>query len=256
MAESKQLGVVLLVAATGLAAWQFGDRDSDDRHQIDDRVTTVQLAANRADISIEVSDDDTTTVQEKRSYWFWKHGDTYSVDDGVLELDGDCGWQCSADFVVKVPRGTKVTGENGSGDLAITGVSAVDAKSRSGEIKLSDVTGDVKLDLTSGDVTVDDVTGKVDVTTNSGDIEANGLKGGPVTAETTSGDMDLELADANDVHAKGTSGDIDITAPRDSYKVTTDTRHGDVDNDLGNSTDASHTIEATTTSGDIELHAG
>jgi Putative adhesin len=255
MAESKQLGVILLVAAAGLAFWQFGDRDSDDTHKVDDRITTVQLATDSSDVTIRVSDDDRTTVQEKRTYWFWKHGDAYSVDDGVLKLDGDCGWQCSADFVVTVPRGTKVTGENGSGDLSVEGVGGVDAKSRSGEIKVEDVSGDVKLDLTSGDVQVSDLTGKLDVKANSGDIKASGLKGGPVTAETSSGDIEVELAEANDVHAKGTSGDIEVTAPSGGYQVTTETRSGEVDNELANDSGASHTIDAKTVSGDIELHA-
>jgi hypothetical protein len=255
MAESKQLGAILLVAAAGLAFWQFGDKDSDDRHQIDEKITTVQLAAEHADVTIQVSDDDTTTVQEKRRYWFWKHGDAYSVKDGVLKLDADCGWQCSADFVVTVPRGTKVTGENGSGDLSISGVSGVDAKSRSGKIELDDVTGDVKLDLTSGDVEIGSLTGTLDVKANSGDIKASGLKGGPVQVETSSGDIELQLAEANDVRAKGTSGDIEVTAPSGSYKVSTDTRSGEVDNELGNDANGSHTIDATTVSGDIDLSA-
>jgi hypothetical protein len=256
MAENKQLGVILLVAAAGLGFWQFGDKDSNDAHQIDDKVSTVQLAANHSDITIKVSDDDKTTVQERRKYWFWKHGDAYSVNDGVLKLDGDCGWQCSADFEVTVPRGTKVTGENGSGDLQLTGVGGVDAKSRSGKVELREVAGDVNLDVTSGDVSISDQTGKLDVKANSGDIEAKDLKGGPVNVETTSGDMELALAEANDVHAKGTSGDIDITAPTSDYKVSTDTRSGDVENKLGNTTDGSHTISAETTSGDVELRAG
>ncbi|MEV5960380.1 DUF4097 family beta strand repeat-containing protein [Kribbella sp. NPDC051952] len=255
MAESKQLGAILLVAAAGLAFWQFGDKDSDDKHQVDEKITTVQLAAESADIRIEVSDDDTTTVQEQRHFWLWKHGDAYSVKDGVLKLDGDCGWQCSADFVVKVPRGTKVTGENGSGDLSISGVSGVDTKSRSGKIELDDVSGDVKLDLTSGDVEIGDLAGKLDVTANSGDIKASGLKGGPVHVETSSGDIELQLAEANDVRAKGTSGDVEVTAPSGGYKVATDTHSGEVDNELGNDPNGSHTIDATTVSGDIDLSA-
>lgn len=254
MAESKQLGAVLLVAGAALAFWQFGDRDSTDDHEISDKISTVQLAAKSADVTIKVSDDDKTTVQEKRRFWLWKKGDAYSVDDGVLKLDGDCGWQCSADFVVTVPRGTKVTGENGSGDISIAGVSGVDAQSRSGTIEISDVTGDVKLDLTSGDVVVKDLTGKLDVTATSGDIEASGLKGGAVNAQTTSGDLELELAEANDVRAKGTSSDIKVTAPAGSWNVSTETRSGDVENELGDESNGSHTLEATTTSGDIELH--
>lgn len=253
MAENKQLGVILLVAAAGLAFWQFGDKKADDTQRIDDKITTVQLATGASDISIKVSDDDTTSVREQRKYWFWKHGDAYSVHDGVLKLDGDCGWQCTADFEVTVPRGTKVTGENGSGDIDIAGVAGVDAKSRSGKVELSDVQGDVKLDVTSGDVAVSDLTGKLDVKANSGDIEVRGLKGGAVSVETTSGDMELDLAEPNDVRAKGTSGDIEIAAPGGDYKVTTDSDHGDVENDLGNNSNGAHSINATTTSGDIEL---
>ena len=255
MAENKQLGVILLVVAAGLAFWQFGDKDSDDTHKVDDKITTVQLAAGHSDITINVSDDDTTTVQEQRKYWFFKHGDAYSVKDGVLKLDGDCGWQCSADFEVTVPRGTKITGENGSGDLELSGVAGVDVKSRSGEVTLREINGDVNLDVTSGDVSVSDLTGKLDVKANSGDIEAAGLKGGPVDVETSSGDIELQLAEANDVRVKGTSGDIEITAPGGDYKVSTESRTGDVENSLGNSADASHSLTATTTSGDIELHA-
>ncbi|MFI6833209.1 DUF4097 family beta strand repeat-containing protein [Kribbella sp. NPDC050241] len=255
MAESKQLGAVLLVVAAGLAFWTFGDRDSDDTHTIDDRITTVELSAENADVTIRVSGDDQTTVQEKRKYWLWKHGDAYSVDNGTLKLDGDCGWQCSADFEVTVPRGTKVIGHNGSGDVSIAGVSGVDTQSTSGKVELSDISGDVKLDLTSGDVEVSDLTGKLDVTANSGDIEARGLKGGPVNVETTSGDIQLDLAEANDVRAKGTSSDIEISAPSGGYKVSTETRSGEVENQLGNDADGSHTLEATTTSGDIDLQS-
>jgi hypothetical protein len=255
MAENKQLGVILLVAAAGLAFWQFGDRDSDDTHKVDDKITTVQLAAGHSDITINVSDDDRASVREKRKFWFWKHGDAYSVNDGVLKLDGDCGWQCTADFEVTVPRGTKVIGENGSGDLEITGVAGVDTKSNSGKVELREVNGDVRLDVTSGDVSVQDLTGKLDVKANSGDIEAKDLSGGAVNVETTSGDIELDLSEANDIRAKGTSGDIEISAPAGAYKVTTESKHGEVEDGVGNNTTAAHTLSATTTSGDIELHS-
>ncbi|HZX05983.1 DUF4097 family beta strand repeat-containing protein [Kribbella sp.] len=253
MAENKQLGVILLVAAAGLAFWQFGDRNSDDTHKVDGKITSVQLAAGHSDITIRVSDDDTTSVREKRTFWLFKHGDAYSVHDGVLKLDGDCGWGCSADYEVTVPRGTKVTGDNGSGDVQLTGVGGVDAKSTSGKLELRDIDGDVNLDVRSGDVSVHGLNGKLDVKANSGDIEGKDLKGGPVDVETTSGDIELNLAEADDVNAKGTSGNIEITAPGTDYKVTTDSRHGDVNNNLGNTDSGSHSVSATTTSGDIEL---
>ena len=253
MATTGQVGALLLVTGAGLAFWTFGDKDSNSTHEVSEKISTVRLDSPNADVTIKVGDSDKTTVQEKRTYWLVKRGDAYSVDGDTLKLDGDCGWHCRADFVVTVPRGTKVTGDNGSGDLSISGVSGVDASSRSGDISLTDVTGDVKLNLTSGDVEIDRLTGKLDITATSGDVEALHLKGGSVNVETTSGDLKLELDEANNVSAKGTSSDVEVTAPAGGYKVSTETHSGDVDNELGNDPDGSHSIEAKTVSGDVTL---
>lgn len=255
MATIGQAGALLLVAGAGMAFWAFGEKDSSNKHEVSDKISTVRLDSPNADVTIKVADVDKTTIEEQRSYWLVKSGDAFEVDEETLTLDGDCGWQCRADFVVTVPRGTKVTGQNGSGDLAISGASGIDAKSRSGEVSLTDISGDVKLDLTSGDVDIDGLTGKLEVNANSGDIEAKGLKGGPVRVDITSGDLRLELDEAADVRAKGTSSDIKVTAPSGSYKVHTDTRSGEVENGLGDAPDGSHSIDASTVSGDVTLIA-
>ncbi|GAA0959957.1 hypothetical protein GCM10009554_74330 [Kribbella koreensis] len=253
MATVGQVGALLLVAGAGMAVWTFGDKDSNTTHEVTDKISVVRLDSPNADVTIKVADVDKTTVQEKRSYWLIKHGDAFEVDGETLKLNGDCGWQCRADFVVTVPRGTKVTGSNGSGDLSISGASGVDTSSRSGKVSLTDVTGDVKLDLTSGDVEIEGLAGKLEVTANSGDIEAKHLKGGPVNVETTSGDIRLDLDEATDVRAKGTSSDVEVTAPAGGYKVQTKTHSGEVDNTLGNDPAGGHTIDASTTSGDVTL---
>lgn len=255
MATTGQVGALLLVAGAGMAVWTFGDKDANDTHVVSDKISVVRLDSPNADVTIKVADVDKTTVEEKRSYWLVKHGDAYKVDGETLKLDGDCGWQCRADFVVTVPRGTKVTGDNGSGDLTVAGADGVDVGSRSGKVSLTDVSGDVKLDLTSGDVEIDRLTGKLDITANSGDIEAKHLKGGPVNVETSSGDLRLELDEAVDVRAEGTSSDVEVTAPAGSYKVQTKTHSGEVDNGLGNAPDGGHTIDARTVSGNVTLSA-
>ncbi|GAA0576903.1 DUF4097 family beta strand repeat protein [Kribbella sandramycini] len=251
--ESKKLGVAVLVIAAGFGLWQFGDRGKDAEHRVDAKIDTVQLAADRADISIRVSDDEQTVVREKRRFWFFDRDDAYSVDGGTLKLDGDCGWNCDADFEVTVPKGTKVIGKSGSGDLKLVGVAGVDADARSGDIEVSNVSGDVDLDLTSGDVSVHNLTGRLNVKANSGDIEAAGLRGGAVAVETTSGDMELQLSEANDIRAKGTSGDIEISAPGDGYRVDTRTRSGDIENGFGNDSSGARSLSVETVSGDIEL---
>jgi hypothetical protein len=255
MADVKQVGALLLVTGIGLGIWTWGDKESDDTHEVSERISTVRLESPDSDVTVQVGDVSETTVQEKRKYWLLKRDTGFSVDDGTLKLDGNCGWHCRADYVVTVPRGTKVTGDNGSGDLKLSGTGAVDLKSRSGDIEVSDVAGDVKLDLTSGDVQVDRLAGRLDVRSTSGDIEARELKGGAVTVRTTSGDLNIDLAEPNDVTADVTSGDIEVSAPSGAYRVQTETRTGDVDNALGDTATAEHTIRATTVSGDVELTA-
>ncbi|WBQ05751.1 DUF4097 family beta strand repeat-containing protein [Kribbella sp. CA-293567] len=253
MATIRQAGALLLVAGAGMAVWTFGDKDSDSTHEVAGKISVVRLDSPNADVTVRVADVDRTTVEQKRAYWLFKRGDAFEVDGETLKLNGECGWNCRADFVVTVPRGTKVTGDNGSGDLTVSGASGVDTTSRSGKVSLSDVTGDVKLDLTSGDVEIDRVTGKLEVKANSGDIEARQVKGGPVNVETTSGDLELGLDEAVDVRAKGTSGDVEVTAPAGGYKVQTRTHSGEVENSLGNDPAGSHSIDADTVSGDVVL---
>lgn len=253
MAEVRQVGVLLLVTGVGLAIWSFADRESNDRHEVSQKVSEVRLASSNADITIRTDDVDKTIVEEKRKYWLVKHGDAYKVDGETLTLNGDCGWQCRADYVVTVPRGAKVTGDHGSGDLDVRGVSGVDASSRSGDVSLKDIDGDVKLEVTSGDVSIDQMTGRLDLDAISGDLETTGVRGGPVTAKITSGDLSIVLEEPTDVTAEATSGDIDVLVPAGGYHVEASSRSGDLENRLSDTQGAEHTIKATTTSGDVQL---
>lgn len=256
MADTRQVGALLVATGVALTVWSIGDKDSTTDHEVTGKISVVHLASPDADVTVRVADVETTTVKEKRSYWLVKRGDdAYSVDGETLRLDGDCGWQCRSDFVVTVPRGTRVTGDVGSGDLSLTGVQGVDARSSSGDVELREVTGDVKFDLTSGDVSVDRVSGRLDVEATSGDITARNLSNGPVNLKTTSGDLEVELDQANDVTLRGTSGDIRVVAPAGAYRVRTDTSSGDISTEFDDSPDGGHTIDARTVSGDVELRS-
>ncbi|MFC0624763.1 DUF4097 family beta strand repeat-containing protein [Kribbella deserti] len=253
MADNRRLGMLLVLTGAALAVWSFGDREADQRHEVSERISVVELGSRDGDVTIKVSDDPDTTIQEKRSFWMFKRGDGYQVDGETLRLTGDCGWNCKSDYVVTVPRGTKVTGQAASGDIVLEGVGGVDAKTQSGDVTITDVTGAVTLDTNSGKVELDNVKGALDIDVKSGDIKAERLSGGAVKAKTTSGDIELELAEANSVTATGVSGDIDITVPKGSYQVDTDATSGDVDNDLGSTADATHRVDARTTSGNISI---
>jgi putative adhesin len=252
MAGSRQVGAFLVLTGAVLAVWSFGDKESTEQHELSSRISTVRLDSPDADIVIRVVDGNTTTIKEKRSYWLVQRGDGYSVDGDTLRLDGSCGWQCKSEYEITVPPGTRVTGDNGTGDLSLDGVGGVDASSRSGGVSLRNVDGDVKLEVTSGDVSIDQQKGALRVDGTSGDVSATHLTGGEVNIETTSGDLRIGLDEPNSVTAKGTSSDIQVTVPTAGYRVDTDTSTGEI-TDFPGDPGARFSLDAQTVSGDIEL---
>ncbi|MGH3368925.1 MAG: DUF4097 family beta strand repeat-containing protein, partial [Nocardioidaceae bacterium] len=238
------------------AVWSFGDRDTDETHEVQDRISVVKLDTDEGNVTIEAAEVEQTTVHEKRSFWLIKRGDAFKVEGDTLVLNGDCGWNCDADFVVKVPRDTKVLGDLGSGDVVLSGVAGVDTSSQSADLKVRDVTGPVRIETTSGNVELDRIKGTLDVEVNSGDVTGRHLSGGSVRLKATSGDLKLDLDEPNPVSAEATSGEIDVTVPDDSYEVTADTSSGDKDIKVPSVTDGTHRIDAHTTSGDIALKTG
>ncbi len=257
MPDGRSVGAGLVLAGLALAVWGFGDRDSNETHAIDEQISAVQLDMKAGDVRIESGDVGRTTVREHREYWVMKTGDSFKVEDGKLVLDGDCGWQCTTDFVITVPRGTKVTGETGSGDVVLQGVGDIDVESGSGNVTATDTGGGVRLDVASGDLTVDGASGAVDIETKSGDLKATRLTGGQqVQAKAASGDIELDLDAPAPVTADGKSGSITLQVPEGSYNVDADTRSGDTDVQVASSPDGTHLLKLDTASGDVEVTQG
>ncbi len=105
--------------------------------------------------------------------WWWRNGDpAYRRDGDTLVLTGCRG--CSVDDELVVPRGTAVSGNSGSGDVVMQGVTEVDVELGSGNVRVRDVSGPVDARTGSGEVTLVRVAGPVDVEseldTSSGDI--------------------------------------------------------------------------------------
>jgi DUF4097 and DUF4098 domain-containing protein YvlB len=257
MPDGRIIGAGLVLTGVVLALWGFADRDADDTRSITQKISVVQLDAGSGNVRIEVGDSAGTTVEEHREYWLLNTGKAHHVEGDKLVLDGDCGWQCEADFVVTVPRGTKVTGNSASGDVVLQGVGDVDLDASSGDVTATDLTGAVTLDLASGDVTVDGAAHAVDLETKSGDIKAGRLTGdGPVQAMAASGDIELDLDAPMSVTAEGRSGDVQVHVPLTSgasYNVDAVTRSGDTDVQIRHDPNGTHTLKLSTASGDVEV---
>lgn len=256
MPDGRIIGGGLVLVGLALAVWGFADREADETSSISQQIKRVELRTGSGDVRVETGDGPNTTVQEHREFWLLNGGKAHRVEGDKLILDGDCGWQCSASYVVTVPAGTAITGRSSSGDVVLKGLGSVDVKASSGDVTATGTTGSVKLDLSSGDAVVAGANGAVELSASSGDITATDLTGGPVSADASSGDIELTLKEPLSVEAEASSGDIDVHVPVAAdakYKIETDTNSGESNIGVPTYPAAANVLTLTTKSGDVQV---
>ena len=128
----------------------------------------------------------------------------------------DRGISVRVDYVVTVPNGTSVTTKNISGNIVVTGVK--------GEVRIETISGDVDVSGTpnlalaktvSGNVRARDIGGSTTLTlgTISGTLIATGLKVRALECGSVSGDIQLSGLQVERIEAKSVSGNIEFDAP-------------------------------------------
>ncbi|MFJ3231037.1 DUF4097 family beta strand repeat-containing protein [Streptomyces sp. NPDC086787] len=234
------VATVTAIAAGGLGGCGALDRDKafEDDHAVPGKLTSVRIDNQNGGVEVRGTEGGTkVSVHRHVSY----RGDrpespTYRVENGALVLAG-CGDRCSVDYTVDVPANLPVTGSTTNGDVELSAVGAV------------------KVSTSNGSVTVDGSTGQVGLRTTNGDVEAKGLKGGGARAETTNGSVSIAPAAAQNVWAKTTNGDVTVTAPTGPYRVSTRVDSGSRHISVPSDPSAAHTLDLTTSSGDITVRA-
>lgn len=179
------------------------------------------------------------------------------------------GLDAYADMDVRVPAGRTVlvylavgavevsnvdgnlTVDVGSADIRATstrGSLALDTGS--GDITLDDARGDVVLDTGSGDVDVRGVSeGELLVDTGSGDVSGGRIAVSSLSVDTGSGDVTLDEVRAPEVMVDTGSGEVSLTFDTGPAEVSVDTGSGDVELTLPSSWTGA--VEFDTASGDI-----
>lgn len=258
--------------AVGVGGWTSGGTQQQ-KQTFDQKISEVRLDTGSGDVEITAGGVDTVQVEQRyRKFWIFKgKPKKIEVDGETLVLpDGSCGWNCGVDFTVRVPEGTKITGQTASGTVSLRDVASVDLEVQSGDVDISNVAGpvnvrsqsgtvdvdqvrgDLNIHSQSGDISADDVIGKSEFRANSGTVDADNLRGA-VDAETSSGDISIDLSAPASVRAKASSGTVDLRVPDSAYKVVTDTSSGEADAQIQNDPNAQFTLDASTSSGDISI---
>ncbi|MDQ7809873.1 DUF4097 family beta strand repeat-containing protein [Amycolatopsis sp. A133] len=248
------LGGIVLIGV-GLATalgWGWGS-DFRNTGTVSQAIRSVKLEGDSGSVKIRTGSGPSKVQEEVSYHWRSKPaGPFYRVDGDQLVL-GDCGTNCSVDFEVVVPPGVPVTGSVDSGELDIAGVSSVDVHADSGQARVEDVSGAVKLQLDSGSIDLRNV-GEVQLRSDSGSITGRDVRG-RVDVTSSSGSVEFTLAQANDVKVHADSGSIELAVPGGPYRVQGNSDSGHREIDVPTDGSGPHLLDLTTESGSVTVRA-
>jgi DUF4097 and DUF4098 domain-containing protein YvlB len=130
------------------------------------------------------------------------------------------------DVIIEVPENMVAQIDDGSGDVEVAGIAALNLTDGSGEIVLQDVRGDVEVEDGSGEITVSNVQGNVRIHDGSGEIDLHDVMGSVIISD-GSGEITATRI-GRDVTISDSSGNIEVDEVGGSFTVRDDSS-GDVD---------------------------
>jgi DUF4097 and DUF4098 domain-containing protein YvlB len=260
--------VITALGVLGLTSCGWTRNTAEDETAIGQTITSVRVTNDSGNVNIKTGDQ--TKVHRKIHYNDDKPGSTHRVEGAALIVEACNVRDCSIDYDIVVPAGTKVTSAVDSGNTEITGVASANVKASSGgvtvrgvagavnvdsdagSVQVSDIGAAVKVNAQSGRVTLDNVRAAASVQADSGTIEARGI-GGAVDLRADSGTVNASLTSQQNVRAATDSGNVTVTVPRGAYRVKTSTDSGNVRGDVTSDSTGTHEIDLHTDSGNITL---
>lgn len=256
MLKRASLALTALAVATMVltAGCDVPANTREDGLSRDEPVTEVRISGGSGDVTI--IGDATAGVEVRRTARYGDSApqDSVAVNGTVLTLDTDCGHNCSASYEVHLPRGAKVSGSNGSGDVRLSGVSTVDIEVGSGDITVTGATGAVTVHSRSGDVRLHDIGGSVRADVSSGDLDADGLRA-EVVLDSSSGDVTVGLTAAANLTVRADSGDVTARIPDGCCRVEVSVDSGQSRVDVRSDSQSSYLVKLHADSGDVTVRA-
>jgi hypothetical protein len=175
------------------------------------------VAGSGRDLVIEITrrargrrDDDARTGLSRVRVETTHRGDRV-VARTVYPSGRQSDYSVSVDYVVTAPAGTRVTARTVSGNVTVSGLTGeLSLHSTSGDITATDVTRLQMAKTVSGDVIVRNSgsSGLLQAATMSGDVTATDVKADRIDFGSVSGSVTARNVTSGDVSMKSTSGDL------------------------------------------------
>jgi DUF4097 and DUF4098 domain-containing protein YvlB len=244
-------------AALALSGCDLGYASTEDDKTEHVAITEIRISGGGGDVTVQPGSAGQAQIHRKIRYRGDEPSrDTYRIEGSTLYLDTDCGRRCDVSYDVRVPEGVKVSGENSSGDVHLTGVSTVDIKVSSGNAGVTRATGAVRVRANSGDIRLSDIRAQLTASASSGNIRGTGIRAATIDLKANSGDVSMDMVSPADVTAKVSSGNIALQVPAGtSYRIDAATSSGDRKVEVPVEPASTHRLDLHTSSGDISVTA-
>jgi putative adhesin len=175
---------------------------------------TVNLSVGAADVQLTQAAGSTLRLAGKASYSLIRSDVTWHTTPSGVIVSPRCHFFigiCSFSFHAVVPAGRRAVLSEGSGNLALRGL-----------------TGPVIVGSGSGDVHADQMSGTVSLQTGSGNITGSALSGARVRLKAGSGDIAIDSLESLDVVVSDGSGNISLTFTKVPTRVKVSNSSGNV----------------------------
>ena len=241
--------VAVLLGAGSVAwrTWLSPELTEEHRQVYRQPVSLVQFNSNVGDLTVLAGEPGAVTVERRLTSTSRNRPTIEEALRGkTLQITGRCpsnGWKlglgsnCRIHYVLLVPP-----------DITL------EVRTDAGDVRVKDLTGEVRITVAAGDVTAEHLSGPLQVHSDSGEISGIGLRTATTDVEASAGDIDLSFAQKPaTVSVVADAGDVVIDLPSGAYRLSTDADAGEQQIDVPNDPEAMSTVSARTSAGDITV---
>ncbi len=195
--------VLLVLMTSSCVKKEFTESLSFPAVVEDKTITHLVVDVDAADVIIEVSKDNTSSVKADIEYRGREPDHKVVVDGSTMRLTMECHMSCSGQYFLTVPAQV-----------------ASDIRLGAGNVEIADLTGDVAITTGAGNVLLSRVSGELDIRSGAGNIEGVDCQSTRYRVKTGAGNISLNARTAPlDASLKSGVGNVRFYVPASRYQL-------------------------------------